>query len=169
MVKTSFLMDYPFDIVREALMDDSLKEKINPSTGDKKDLGKTKINDRITEHVTRNQFSLHIPFMADREMLLKQYMFYPYTKDDLLSFSTNTEHKDYPVQKNVVRCNVHFLASYCKKEGDKTRFYRLSHFNMEISMMNKFAGGSAAIKKTREFIENLKGACEEVKKRRGGK
>ncbi len=167
MVKTSFIFDYPFEIVKAIFENEELRNKINAGTGEKKDLGTTKITNRISQSVSRTIFNLHIPFMSEREMLLKALMYNPYTKDDLLHYSTNTEHKDYPKEDKYVRCNVHYLATYAKKEGNKTRIYRLSHFNMEISMMNKFAGGSAAIKKTNEFIDGLKKACEEYLKTKG--
>lgn len=165
MVKTSFLVDIPFDIVVAAFQDEEARKKMFGDNPNKIKLGKTKIDDRITKTESRSTFNMHIPFMSDREMLLKTISYYPYSKDDFLEYSSNTTHKDYPVDKNLVRCNVHYMATYAKKEGDKTKFYRLSHFNMEISMMNKFAGGSAAIKKTREFIDGLKVACDMMKKK----
>lgn len=169
MVKTWCLFDYPFDVVLEAMKDEEIRKKIN---GEKEGpdnlyLDKTQIDDKTTQTIRRVTFSIPVPFMYPREMLLKVLFISPYSKDDFLSYSTNTEHKDYPLDtKKYVRCNVHYLATYARKEGEKTKIYRLSHFNMEISMMNKFAGGSAAIKKTNEFLEGLKKGCEEVLERR---
>lgn len=164
MVKTSFTVDYPFETVLEAFRNEEVRKLMSGNEGDKKKISSKQINERTKEEITRQVFPMHIPFMSDREMLLKQIFYYPYSKDDCLSYSTNTTHPDYPKDDKLVRCDVRYLATYFRKEGNKTRMFRFSHFNMEISMMNKFAGGSAAIKKTNEFINGLKKACDSMKK-----
>lgn len=164
MLRGEGVIDYPYETVKEALLNVELCKKWNTDFYDMEE-SEIKEVDGHQESLFRMVMKFPWP-LSDRDFVQRRYVFKTYGNDkSCLTICQSIQHDKYPEKSKPVRAEMMMNAQYITEMNDKqTKIYLLNFADVKINSSVQGLVNSKAPGAQENFINLLTKGCKMVKK-----